>query len=388
MRIVFFSNFINHHQFPVAKELYRLTDCSYRFVELEPMPIKFKSGGYPDFSNEPFVVKAWESDENKKIAIDLCINADVALFDGHEPLYYELLRCKYNPKGLSFEVSERWFKRGFLNVFSPRFLRWYYAYLLKIRKCNTYKLCCSAFVPNDMKKIMAFSNKCFKWGYITDVRNFHQKYNHEKIKIMWCARFLTLKHPELALGLASRLKDMGYEFIMNIYGGEGNCANGEKVFYRSEMEKIINSKGLNNFVYLAGSISNSQVLDAMAEHDIFLFTSDKREGWGAVANESLSQGCVLIASDAIGSTPYLINDGYNGFRFKNLNLDSLTEKVKYLFDNPDKLKVMQVNAVTSMQKLWNPKHAAESLLRLISDIESNHESSINDGPCSKAVPII
>lgn len=44
----------------------------------------------------------------------------------------------------------------------------------------------------------------------------------------------------------------------------------------------------------------------------------------------MSNGCVLIGSNAIGSIPYLLVDGSNGLVFESCNLDSLCEKVKYL----------------------------------------------------------
>lgn len=390
MKIVFFSNFINHHQYPVARELFKITNGDYWFVETEPMPAKFKNGGYPDYSNEKFVLKAWESDKNMRLAVELSVNADVAMFDGHEPLKFEKIRSKKNKKGLSFEVSERWFKKGIVNFFSPRFLKWYFNYLTLARYSNVYKLCCSGFVPNDMKLLGAFHNRCYKWGYITDVSKDCMPINDGNsnvIKIMWCARFLTLKHPELVIQMASILHKLGYNFVVDIYGGEGNCAKGEKIFSKSQLENLIQNNGLQSIVNLKGSLSNSAILSAMQNHDIFLFTSDKREGWGAVANESLACGCVLVSSDAVGSTPYLVKEGFNGFSFKNKNINTLTEKVKYLLDHPDELILMKGNSALFMRELWSPENAATALVQLINDLTSNRETSIIEGPCSKALPV-
>jgi glycosyltransferase involved in cell wall biosynthesis len=97
----------------------------------------------------------------------------------------------------------------------------------------------------------------------------------------------------------------------------------------------------------------------------------------------MSNGCVLVASDAIGSTPYLIKEGVTGFSFKSCNVDSMTEKVKWLIEHPHKMHEMQRNAYQQMKDIWSPKHAAESLLTLIKDIQNNRESTIIEGPCSK-----
>ncbi len=392
MKIVFFSNFINHHQYPVAAELYNLAHGQYVFVETEPMPEGFKKGGYPDFSSAPFVLQSWKSRENYMTACDLAINSDVVLFDGIETLPFERLRCIHNPNGLSFEVSERWFKRGFLNLFSPRFIKWYHNYLKYARKCNVYKLCCGAFVANDMYVLGAFRNKCYKWGYITKIESNFEDIERKiarkgPIMIMWCARFLTLKHPEIAIQMANMLKTKGYLFELSIYGGEGNKARGERVFTKDKMQRLIDKYQLSDNVKLKGNLPNSEILKAMSNHDIFLFTSDKHEGWGAVANESLANGCVLVASDAIGSTHYLIDEGVNGFSFKNLNVESLCNKVEWLINNQSKMRNMQLNAYKTMSECWSPQNSARSLFQLLKDLGIGIDSNIKEGPCSKAYPV-
>lgn len=48
----------------------------------------------------------------------------------------------------------------------------------------------------------------------------------------------------------------------------------------------------------------SEVRSYMEKADIYLFTSDFNEGWGAVLNESMNSGCAVVASHAIGSVPF------------------------------------------------------------------------------------
>ena len=129
---------------------------------------------------------------------------------------------------------------------------------------------------------------------------------------------------------------------------------------------------------------NAEVLQQMRQHDIFLFTSDKNEGWGAVANEAMSNGCCLLGSDAIGSVPYLVTDGATGMIFKSCDLDSLYEKVKYLLDNPEERQRMARDGQIRLQKVWSPENAAKSLLQLIDDLQHGRQTSILQGPCSKA----
>ena len=44
IRFIFYSNFLNPHQYPIGEELFRLTGGRYRFIETEKMPDAFHRG--------------------------------------------------------------------------------------------------------------------------------------------------------------------------------------------------------------------------------------------------------------------------------------------------------------------------------------------------------
>ena len=175
--------------------------------------------------------------------------------------------------------------------------------------------------------------------------------------------------------LAARLKAKGYKFVIDMYG------SGEKLESTKALAKQLT---VDDVVRFKGNLPNEDILKAMRQHEIFLFTSDKNEGWGAVANESMANGCALVASDAIGSTPYLVKDGSNGFKFKSCDVDSLTEKVMWLLDHHDECLQMRNNAYSIMKNVWSPRVAAENLLNLIDNLEHGRDTAITEGPCSKA----
>ena len=126
----------------------------------------------------------------------------------------------------------------------------------------------------------------------------------------------------------------------------------------------------------------------MRRHEIFLFTSDKNEGWGAVLNESMSNGCAVVASNMIGSVPFLIEDGINGLVFKSEDLDSLETKVLSLLDNAEYRRTIAMNSVKTMRTIWSPANAAKQFLELVTAIQTGDNSLIPlQGPCSKAMPI-
>lgn len=378
MTIAFFTNFISHHQVLVADELYKLTNGNYFFVQMIPMPVEYKKNGYPDFSSRPYIVHAWKNKENLKIARELALSVDVMLIGGSESLPFEILRCRKTNK-LTLELSERWFKRGFINILSPRLLKWLWYYHTLFAKRKVYKLCCSAYTARDMKYLHAMTNRCFKWGYFTKVEdgsNFvSEDKNTDTTKMMWCSRFVRWKHPEIPVMMSVLLKEKGHKFFIDMYGSGSEKAKTEQLVNKYHVEDIIRFKG---------NLPNDEILNEMRNHDIFLFTSDKNEGWGAVANEAMSNGCVLVASDEIGSTNYLIEDGKNGFVFKSEDVTSLTEKVEWLISHPYEREIMSHKGYDTIRNIWSPQNASKNLMQLIDDLQHNRDVSIKEGPCSVA----
>lgn len=389
MKLVFYSVVLNQHQVPVADELWELTGHQYTFVEL--LPLNDTKGGTEDYSKRPYVLRSWKSPEAYETAMELARTAECCVFSSVHSLPFQKSRLKLGK--LSFDMGERWMKQGWKNLFSPAIFKMFLAYHLGgWSKRPVYKLCCSAYAKTDHEKLGMYKNKCYKWGYFTKMgKNFvetSQDVSTSSITpLMWCSRYLMLKHPELPILMTERLKSKGYSFHLDMYG-EGE--------FRQAAEELAARLGLQKEVSFYGNRPNDELLSDMRKHRIFLFTSDKNEGWGAVANESMSNGCALIISRAVGSAPYLVQDGINGFLFDAPSptssfanpdlhaLDSLCEKVETLLNNAQELSLIRQSAVSTMNEQWSPECAATNLLQLISDLQNGKGTSIKSGPCSKA----
>ena len=391
MKLVFYCNYLNHHQVRVADELYELLGEDYVFIATLPRNKDSLKGGV-NYSSRPYCILAGESNDAHDKALELARTADVCVF-GACSQEYAVERAKQKDCGLSFEMGERWLKRGLINVLSPTLRRWWMNYMRYYHRKPFYKLCSSAFVAKDDVKLGAYKGRHYKWGYFTgvdlgfDVEASSDVSTSNITPLMWCSRYLMWKHPELPILMAHTLKMRGYHFVLDMFG------SGE---YEEQAKQLAGNLGVRDVVKFRGTMPNEQLMREMKEHDIFLFTSDRNEGWGAVANESMANGCVLVASDAIGSVPYLVKDGVNGLMFKSAStktsfgnpdqkaLDDLTEKVAWLLDNKKKMKEMQRAAFLTMYNTWSPKRAAQNLLQLIDDLQNGRGPSIKEGPCSKA----
>ena len=376
MRVAFFTNFINHHQVHVADELYKALGSDYTFVATEEIPRSFKNSGYPDYSDRPYLLKAY-LEENRVEAMRLAEEVDVLII-GAAPEVYVEKRLALNK--LTIRYNERWFKDGYYHLLSPRALWYYYNHHTKYRKHSLYMLCASAFTASDVAKVFAYPDKCFKWGYFTKVEEFDIEKNliekrGEKVRIMWCARFIAWKHPELAVILAKRLKYSGYSFVIDMFG------SGEELENTKQLAKQL---GVEDVVEFRGNVQNAEILQEMRKHDIFLFTSDRNEGWGAVLNEAMSSGCAVVASNEIGSVPFLVKDRENGTMFRSESVDSLYESVKYLIDNQQERERISRRAYETMLNMWSPANAAQRLLQLMNGLLNGQKIEFADGPCSKA----
>jgi glycosyltransferase involved in cell wall biosynthesis len=158
--------------------------------------------------------------------------------------------------------------------------------------------------------------------------------------------------------------------------------SGEELEATKNLAKKLNVEDVVNF---CGSKPNDEILAEMRRHDIFLFTSDRNEGWGAVLNEAMSNGCAVVGSDEIGAVPFLIEDGVNGCIFKSCNLDSLEQKVIFLIEHPSERHNMVRSAYHTMSHIWSPANAASQFMQLVVALMAGDESSIpNIGPGSRA----
>lgn len=371
LKITFFSNFLNHHQLPFCLEMVAILGDNFKFVATERINQERLELGYEDMNNlYDFVVRSYDNEED---AYKLGLDSDVVII-GSAPTKFIKQRLKY--KKLTFRYSERIHRNGInlKSVFSIFIKRAIF------ERNNVYLLCSSAFSAYDYSISHAYIDKCYKWAYFTEVKKYENINKLMKCKknntILWVARFINVKHPEVVIELAKRLKKSGYIFIINMIGiGE----------LKRSIEQMIIDNDLSDNIKLLGSMPPEKVRERMEESKIFLFTSDRGEGWGAVLNESMNSGCAVVASHEIGSVPFLIKDQNNGLVYIDGNINDLYNKVKLLLDNSKLCNKLGVNAYRTIVTTWNPKVAAERIIQLSKCLmQQNRCDNYLDGPCSRA----
>ena len=160
----------------------------------------------------------------------------------------------------------------------------------------------------------------------------------------------------------------------------------EKEIIARKIADMIVNNGLSDCVFMRGSMSPDKVRAYMEQSEIYLFTSDRQEGWGAVLNESMNSACAVVANSAIGSVPFLIKHGENGYMYQDGGVDALYANAKMLLDHAEDRKRVAKNAYLTMVEEWNAENAAEKFVILCEKMLAGEYKPFpyDSGICSKA----
>ena len=375
MKIIFISNYFTHHQRPLSDQFASIPGIDFTFLETERMSRERLDGGW-SISHPDYVEYVDMNDSEAIIFWENRISEADVVIAGSCPTF--LLKKRDHKKKLTFCYSERLFKSNL------RLLKWF-VYARRAHKLKgSYMLCASAYTASDYNLLGYYRGRCFKWGYFPEVKRYENveniimkkgKNGEKKLSILWVGRLIGWKHPEAAIYVAKRLKEEKVEFSMIIIGIGP---------LQYKIENLIKNNKLENEVSLLGAMKPENVRDYMEASDIFLFSSDRNEGWGAVLNESMNSACAVVASHEIGSVPFLVKDGVNGLIFKDRDWGDMYKKVLFLALNPDKRKEMGINAYKTITKTWCAEQGVKRLLQLINVLMNGEYIVFREGPCASA----
>ncbi len=370
MKIVFISNYFNHHQWPLSDALYRITEGNYRFIETSSMRQDRRELGYGWEDIPEYVISAHHGERAKQQGMEWISDADVVIA-GSAPEAY--LKERIQAGKLVFRYSERPLKRGMEPLkYIPRLICW--------RRNNpqgkpVYLLCASGYAADDYAKFGLFRNKAYRWGYFPEFVPYAHLPEKEETDLLWVGRFLDWKHPDDALRAAAMLREKGMRFHLRFIGTGP---------MEQRLRELTNKLKLTDHVSFLGAMRPEQVRRHMERSSIVLFTSDRQEGWGAVVNEAMNSGCAVVASHAAGCVPYLIKDGHNGLVYRSGDVRMLCDKLIDLLEHPQQRVRMAAAAYETIAREWNAENAAAKLVKLAEDLLSGMEPCDQEGLCGRA----
>ena len=372
MRIVFISNFLNHHQLPLIRSLQQYFE-EVKFISTEIIPEERLQLGYDEMTKQEFLIDATDQ-RNLDIAMSICSDFEIAII-GSAPdtfIHQRLIQNK-----ITFRYMERIFKQTDLLALHPNMIRSILVNHTKYRNRNLYLLCAGYNVKRDFSFYGAYPKKAFKWGYFPEFIEYSKDMltrtlDNEVLKLIWVGRYLRWKHPDKMIDVAKFLEKNKVKFQITMIG-TGPLLD--------EFKNKIHRNRLDDYFCIMGSVNHKEVRDHLVRSDIFLFTSDRNEGWGAVLNEAMNSACVIIANKSIGSTGYLIKHGENGLLYKNDF--ELYHALSLIIQNPSIRIDMGLKAYDTIAEIWNSSVAAEHLYLLSKSLIENRSVKLF-GPCSRA----
>lgn len=357
MKITFISNYLTIHQISFCNYLANRDDIDFHFVSSV-----FPSGNKSSLSNYEhldYVLRFYEPHLKEEV-FNVVNSSDVVIFGSGDR---SLIR---NFKGLLYFYSEHPFKK-YVGL-----LRKIHIYMIYSKFKNSYLLCSSWLSKPQYNQLHLFRKRTFKFGYFPLVNKIDFEKNNNELTILWIGRELNWKHPEIVFKLSHYLYRNKINFKFTMIST-----------YESINKKLIEknkNKPWMKCINFLGPISNEEVINKMKETSVFICSSDRQEGWGAVVNEAMSCKCLCLVSSKIGCSKYLIQDKVNGYIFKSFR--QLKEILTRITNAS--YKDLQDNAYSSIANLWNADVAAERFVEVSKRILKKDNFDIfESGPMAK-----
>lgn len=376
MKLIFVSNTCDHVVRPLCDGLYEHYKDDFRFIETTALD---KSrAGIGAVEERPYIQKYSLDPE---LAQKWCDEADAVIFASAD-LKFIANRIKNNL--FTVYYSERLFKKGFYRFFNPKtYLGVYKRFIAPSRNSNFYLLCASSYAAYDFHRVNAFRGRMYKWGYQVAIQEKNidellEKKPEDGLSFIWVGRLVKLKHCDLAIQVIKRLRDEGYDARMTVIGF------GEE---EENLKRLTRELKLSDSVVFKGTCPIDVTRSEMDKANIFMFTSDMREGWGATLNECMNSACVCIANNAAGATNFLLDNNKDGYIYEENTVDSIYSYVKKAIESKEERERIARNAYQKMSELWNPALSCQRFITMLEELRERGEcDKFTSGPCSKALP--
>lgn len=386
MTLVYCTNIWNHHQGPVCRELARLLGDDFKMILHQPLDHRYSRERMALGWNlvppaEPWIVRAPESCRNLDYAKhrQLFMAADVAVYGSGLPyVTQEMLVARAKAGKINMRMGERLFRarRPWYYAFCPQKQvgRWLTHH--RFEAACVHYLTMGHWCVKDLEYLHACKNRTWRWGYLTSVSEaMPAKPAHEKVVIGWCGRMLHLKQVDLILKAFARLPAEQRARCELLLAGEGED--------RESLVRLSKDLGLAASVQFRPFMPQDEAIRFLQSLDIFVFPSNRLEGWGATVLEAMNCGCAVLSNEAAGITLEVIKDGVNGFVFRDGDAQQISCQLEMLIVSPARRCAMGEAAWKTAQG-WSPSAGACALAELAHRLVSQEPSSgAVDGICAK-----
>jgi len=355
MRLLHVTNIISHHQLPLARCLAsRVGASAFRFAATEPPSGERFRMGWDTEESEPWILRIGENKSQSAQFDEWWAEADVVI-TGYRDVAGLADRVRRGK--LTFYMSERWWKPpiGMARLLYPRFAWMAYRFCSLAESPWLHFLPMGGYAATDIRRLTSFHGRTWNWGYFTAVPDpLPPRLERDgALRILWAGRMLAWKHVDTLIRAFTLLVRQNPRARLTLIG-DGPC--------RQKVERLTNKLEIAGNVDFHPSIPSAQVRVQMRNAHVYVLPSSAYEGWGAVLNEAMSEGCAVVASEGAGAAKTMLRHCENGLLFQPGDHRQLAASLLRLnADEPLRRRLADAGQRT-ISECWSPDVAADRFL--------------------------
>lgn len=374
MRILQVTNIVSHHQLPLARCLAAsVGDGNFRFAVTEQADPKRQQLGWNNDEKDHWILRTGD------VAADCAEferwwhEADV-VFCGER--LFDRIKQRLDCGRLTFYMSERWFKPpiGRARLLQPGYALMANRFRRLASSPNFHYLPIGDFAARDMQRIAGFQGRMWRWGYFTSLPEPLPSCERSgaPFRVLWAGRMLGWKRVDTLIRAFATLLIGQPDAHLTLVG------DGPE---RNKLERLSRQLLPPDSFQLIPPRPVAEIMAMMRQHHVYVLSSNAYEGWGAVVNEAMAEGCVVVASEAAGSARSIIRHEENGLLFTPGDWQRLGELLCRLAKNLNERDRLARSGQKTMAECWSPQVAAERFLAVSHALLAKKATPLfNEGP--------
>jgi glycosyltransferase involved in cell wall biosynthesis len=374
MRILQVTSIISHHQLPLARCLAATVgNDNFRFVVNRLTDPERRELGWNTSEDDPWILRPNDVAAERKEFERWWDEADV-VFCGERLLAQ--FKQRLDKGRLTFHMSERWWKPpiGMARLLHPRFALMAQRFRRLAASPHFHYLPMGALAAADMRRIARFRGRMWRWGYYTatPVPLPSCERPASSFNVLWAGRMLDWKRIEDLIRAFSLLVKEQPDATLTLVGSGSQQAGLEKLAM-----KILPP---GSFLFTPPR-PMAEIFMLMRQQHVYVLPSTGAEGWGAVVNEAMAEGCAVIASDAAGSARSIIRHGENGLLFSPGDWQRLGELLVSVARDAALRQRLAEAGQRTMLECWSPRVAADRFCEVSSALLAGRPAPVyTSGP--------
>ena len=369
MKIVVVANSLIFHQAYFWDEIYKKENIELCYLSTYPLSEERAKMKYVD-EKRNYLVNSFEISEEEISKIFYGVDF---VFLGNN---YDKRVSKYIKNAPRLIIMSEHISRRSSNLLNKLSL------IKNIGLSSTYKckgerylLAMSSYTYDDFKEF-GFKISSYRFGYfpsLDQIKDFPLE-NKDPYLIVWHGRILELKHVEFAVETLRVLHQLDSRYRLELIG-EGE--------FQSKIEELVKVYNLEDSVTFMPFLDHDTIMQKLAGASIYVFGSDRQEGWGVALNEALASGLITFTNEKAGSAKFLMENEKNGFMFSSL--EELEKQIK-TFSNMSETDVLNMRKAAKdiIFNMWNHINASNRLYEMLINIYNHKDfAKFGSGPLSK-----